>query len=132
MSSSLEEFEYSWVFFTMIDLSDQLALTELVKLKACGAYIARREQQWLVRFLIALHNDFKGLKGSILHRSPLSSVDSVVNKLLIEEIYFQSYFKKEIISTYNPYVLSVLSKVLFNNQNKSFTRVAFDECNLYK
>jgi len=116
----------------MIDLSNQLALTELVKLKACGAYIVRREHQWLVWFLIALHNDFEGLKGSILHRSSLSSVDSVVNKLLVEEICLQSYFKKEIISTYNPYVLSVLSKVLFNNQNKSFTRVTFDECNLYK
>jgi hypothetical protein len=32
-------------FFTMTDLSDQLTLTELVKLKACDAYIARREQQ---------------------------------------------------------------------------------------
>jgi hypothetical protein len=32
-------------FFTMTDLSDQLALIELVKLKTYGAYIARREQQ---------------------------------------------------------------------------------------
>ena len=119
-------------FFTMTDLSDQLTLTELVKLKACDAYIARREQQWLIQFLIALHSDFEGLKGSILHHSPLSSVDSVVNKLLVEEICLQFYFEKEIISTYTPYVLPLLSKLLFNNQNKSFTRVAFDECNLYK
>ena len=99
---------------------------------ACGAYIACREHQWSVQFLIALHNDFEGLKGSILHHSPLLYIDSVVNKLLVEEICFQFYFEKEIISTYNPYMLPVLSKLLFNNQNKSFTRVAFDECNLYK
>jgi hypothetical protein len=54
-----------------------LALTESVKLKACGAYIERREQQRLVQFLTALHNDFEGLRGSILHHSPLPSVDSI-------------------------------------------------------
>jgi len=40
----------------------------------------------LVHFLIALHNDFEGLRGSILHRSPLPFVDSVVNELLAEEM----------------------------------------------
>jgi len=33
----------------MTDLWNQLTLIELVELKACGAYIARREQQWLVQ-----------------------------------------------------------------------------------
>jgi hypothetical protein len=65
----------------MIDLWDQLALTESIELKACGAYIERREQQWLVQFFTALHSDFEGLRGSILYRSPLSSV---VSKLLAE------------------------------------------------
>jgi hypothetical protein len=43
-SFSLEEYEYSGVLFAMTDLWDQLALIELAELKACGAYIERREQ----------------------------------------------------------------------------------------
>jgi len=78
---SIQEFYYA-----MTDLWDQLALTESAELKACGAYIERREQQRLVQFLTALRSDFKGLRGSILHRSPLPSVDSVVSELLAEEI----------------------------------------------
>jgi hypothetical protein len=54
-----------------------LALTESAELKACGAYIECREQQWLVQFLTTLRNDFEGLRGSILHHSPLPSVDSI-------------------------------------------------------
>jgi hypothetical protein len=67
---SIQEFD-----FDMTDLWDQLALTKSAKLKACGAYIDRREQQRLIQFLTALHSDFEGLRGSILHRSPLPSVD---------------------------------------------------------
>jgi len=37
---SIQEF-----YSDMIDLWDQLALTESIELKACGAYIKRREQQ---------------------------------------------------------------------------------------
>jgi hypothetical protein len=59
-----------------------LALTESAELKACDAYIDRREQQRLIQFLTALHSDFEGLRSSILHRSPLSFVDSVVSVLL--------------------------------------------------
>jgi len=78
---SIQEF-----YSAMTDLWDQLALTESAELKACGAYIERREQQRLVQFLTALRSDFEGLRGSILHRSPLPSVDSVVSELLAEEI----------------------------------------------
>jgi len=88
-----------WVFmsfFTMTDLSDQLALTELVKLKAYGAYIARREQQWLIQFLIALHSDFEGLKGLILHHSPLPSVDSVVNSYWLKKYVFSLILKRKL------------------------------------
>jgi len=70
----------------MTDLWDQLALTKSAELKACGAYNERREQQRLVQFLIALRGDFEGLRGSILHRSPLPSVNSVVSELLAEKI----------------------------------------------
>jgi hypothetical protein len=37
---SIQEF-----YSTIIDLWDQLVLTKLAELKACGAYIERREQQ---------------------------------------------------------------------------------------
>jgi len=63
----------------MTDLWNQLALIELAKLKACGAYIEHREQQRLIQFLTTLRSDFEGLRGSIMHRSPLPFVDSVVN-----------------------------------------------------
>jgi hypothetical protein len=78
---SIHEF-YSF----MTDLWDQLALTKSAELKACGAYIERKEQQRLLQFLTALRNDFKGLRGSILHRSPLPFIDSVVSELLNGEI----------------------------------------------
>lgn len=78
---SIQEF-----YSAMTDLWDQLALTESAELKACGAYIERKEQQRLIQFLTALRSDFEGLRGSILHRSPLPSVDSVVSELLAEEI----------------------------------------------
>ena len=55
---SIQEF-----YSAMTDLWDQLALTESAELKACGAYIERREQQRLVQFL---RSDFEGLRGSII------------------------------------------------------------------
>jgi hypothetical protein len=110
------------------DLWNQLTLIESAELKACGAYIERREQQQLVQFLTALRNDFEGLRGSILHRSQLPSVDSVVSELLAEEIRLQSYYEKGILSASNPSVLAVPSKPFSNHQNKSYTRVGFDEC----
>ena len=91
---SVQEF-----YSTMTDLWDQLALTELNELKACDAYIARREEQRLVQFLMALRNDFEGFRGSILHRSPLLYVDSIVSELLAKETRLKSYSEKGIIST---------------------------------
>ncbi|XP_061949876.1 uncharacterized protein LOC133673190 isoform X2 [Populus nigra] len=123
---SIQEF-----YSAMTDLWDQLALTELAELKACGAYIERREQQRLVQFLIALRSDFEGLRA-ILHRSPLPSVDSVVSELLAEEIRLQSYSEKGILSASNPSVLAVPSKSFSNHQNKPSTRVGFDECSFCK
>jgi len=81
---------------------------------------------------MALHSDFEGLRGSILHRSPLSSIHSIVSKLLTKERRLQYYFEKEILSALNPSVLAVPSKSFFNHQNKPYTRIAFDECNFCK
>jgi hypothetical protein len=116
----------------MTDLWDQLALTESAELKACGAYIQRREQQQLVQFLTALCSDFEGLRGSILHHSPLPSVNSIVSELLTEEIRLQSYFEKGILSASNPSVLAVSFKSFSNHQNKPYIGVGFDECSFCK
>jgi hypothetical protein len=67
-----------------------------------------------------------------LHRSPLPSVNSVVSELLAEEIRSQSYSENKILSTSNPFVLTVHLKSFSNNQNKPYTRVAFDECSFCK
>jgi len=64
----------------------------------------------LIHFLTTLRSDFEGLRGSILHRFPLPSVDSVVSELLAEEIHLQSYSEKDILSASNPPVLAIPSK----------------------
>ena len=86
----------------------------------------------MVQFLTVLRSDFEGLGCSILHRSPLPSVNSVVSELLAEEIRFKSYSEKGILSTSNPSVLAVPSKSLSHNQNKFYGRVAPDECSFCK
>jgi hypothetical protein len=86
----------------------------------------------LVQFLTALRSDFEGLRGSILHRSPLPSVDYVVSELLAEEIRLQSYSEKGILYVLNLFILVVSSKLFSNHQNKPYTRVDFDECSFCK
>jgi hypothetical protein len=85
-----------------------------------------------MQFLTTLRSDFEGLRGSILNRSPLPSVYSIVSELLAEEIRLQSYSEKRILSASNPSVLAVPSKPFSNNQNKPYTRVGFDECSFCK
>ena len=98
---SIQEF-----YFAMSSLWDQLALTESAELRAVAAYISRREEQRLVQFLMALRDAFEGLRGAILHRSPLPSVDSVVNELLAEEVRLKSKIDKESPSPAVPAVLA--------------------------
>jgi hypothetical protein len=77
-------------YLAMSNLWDQLALMESAELKAIKAYTDQREEQRLVQFLMALRDDFEGLRGGILHRNPLPNVDSVVSELLAEEIRLKS------------------------------------------
>jgi hypothetical protein len=62
----------------------------------------------------------------------LPSVESVVSELLAEEIRFQFYSEKGILSALNPSVLAVPSKPSSNHQKKPYTRVGFDECSFCK
>ena len=81
---------------------------------------------------MVLHSDFEGLRGSILRRSPLMSVDSIINELLAEEICLKSQSEKGILFTMNPSMLVVPFKPSSNNQNRTSTRAAFDECSFCK
>ncbi|KZV19737.1 hypothetical protein F511_28599 [Dorcoceras hygrometricum] len=63
---SIQEF-----YYVMSNLWDQLALTESERLRVFDPYIAHREEQCLVHFLMDLRNDFEGLRGTILHHYPL-------------------------------------------------------------
>ena len=89
---SVQEF-----YSAMTDLWDQFM--ESKELKACNAYIARTEEQRLVQFLMALRGDFEGLRGSVLHHSPLLPVNSIVSDLLVEKTRLKSHYEKGIIST---------------------------------
>ena len=95
-------------YYTMTYLWDQLALIESNGLKECGACIAQREEQRLMQFLMALHSDFERLRGSILHRSPLSFVDSIISELLTEERRLKSHSEMGILSAPSPSILAFL------------------------
>ncbi|GMP70396.1 hypothetical protein CsSME_00029266 [Camellia sinensis var. sinensis] len=72
-------------YIEMTGLWDQLALMEPPSLKILDAYIEFREQGRLVQFLTALSPQYEAIRGGILHRSPLPSVDAIVRELLSEE-----------------------------------------------
>ncbi|XP_019416336.1 PREDICTED: uncharacterized protein LOC109327614 [Lupinus angustifolius] len=124
-SMSIQEF-----YSAMTNLWDQLALTESAELQAFTPYTDRREQQRLVQFLMALRNDFEGLRGSILHRTPLPSVDSVVNELLAEEVRLKSHSEKGIVDKGILPSPSVFAAPVV--KGKSQGRVNYDECSFCK
>ena len=124
---SVQEF-----YDAITDLWDQLALTESAELRAFAPYIARREEQRLVQFLMALRDDFEGLRGTILHRNPLPSVDSVVSELLAEEIRLKSHTEKDTPILTTPSVFAVPHRPIGNTQFRSHTTTAQDECRFCK
>ena len=115
-------------YSAMSSLWDQLALTESSALRVFAPYIARQEEQRLVQFFMALCDDFEGLRGAILHRSPLPSVDYVVNDLLAEEIRLKSKIDKEPPSPTPPSVFVVPQRSSSGHMSKSGVQVSQDEC----
>ncbi|XP_042472527.1 uncharacterized protein LOC122055222 [Zingiber officinale] len=115
-------------YSAMSKLWDQLALTKSSELRAFLAYVTRREEQRLVQFLMALRDDFEGLRGTILHRSPLPSVDSVVHELLAEEIRLKSQVDKKTIASSTPSVFATPQRYMSHNQSRSTSKVSIDEC----
>ncbi|XP_028064838.1 uncharacterized protein LOC114267942 [Camellia sinensis] len=81
---SIQEFYYE-----MTTYWDQLALMEPSDLQLLDSYTKYREKQRLVQFLMALCDQFEPLRGAILHRSPVSSVDGAVRKPIVEETRFK-------------------------------------------
>ena len=72
-------------YIKMTGLWDQLALMEPPSLKIVDAYIEFRGQDRLVQFLTALSPQYEAIRGGIIHRSPLPSVDAIVRELLSGE-----------------------------------------------
>ncbi|KAK4485459.1 hypothetical protein RD792_008100 [Penstemon davidsonii] len=120
-------------FYTLMsNLWDQLALTEPTDLRGNSSFITYREEQRLVQFFMALRNDFEGIRGSILHRSPLPSVDSVVSELLAEETRLKSHSGKGLLPSPSASVLAVPSRPPANNRNQPYVPTAPDECRFCK
>ena len=71
-----------------------------------------------MQFLMALHNDFEGLRDSILYHSPLPYVDSIVSGLLAEEIRLKPHYEKGILFASNPSILDVPSNLSPNNTHR--------------
>ena len=69
---------------------------------------------------MAIRSDFEGLRDSIVHHSPLMSVDSIVSVLFVQETCLKSRHENGILSTLNPSMLAVPSKPSSNNQNRTF------------
>ncbi|XP_048234358.1 uncharacterized protein LOC125370938 [Ricinus communis] len=110
----------------------ELALTEPAELRVFGPYIVRREERRLVQFLMALRDEFEGLRGSILHRHPLPSVDSVVSEFLAEEIRLKSSVIKEVSSASTPSVFAMPPRSNSKSQFRPYGSVARDECGFCK
>ena len=116
----------------MSNLWDQLALTEPMSLQSHVDYLARREQLRLVQFLMALRDDFEGLQGNILHRTPHPPVDAIVSELLAEETRLKTQAGKGTIPIPRQSVLATLTQLPFTNQQRNTLKVGFDECSFYK
>lgn len=95
-------------------------------------YLARREGQCLVQFLMALRDDFERLRGNILHRHSHPSVDIVVSELLVEQTRLKTQVGNDPFVISSLSVLVVPSKPFLNNRTKPLAQVSFDECNFCK
>lgn len=74
---------------------------------------------------MALTDGFEGIRGTILHCSPLPSVDSVVNELLAEELRLKVAPGKGLLPL--P-CYTVLAAPISSQINRPPTRMPFDEC----
>jgi gag-polypeptide of LTR copia-type/Zinc knuckle len=64
---------------------DQLALMEPKWTVDAELYEQYREETRLVQFLMALRDDFEGIRSSLFYRTPLPTIDSALGELIAEE-----------------------------------------------
>lgn len=77
---------------------------------------------------MTLCSNFEGLESSILHHTPLPSIDSVVSKLVAEETCLKYLTEKVSLPPSSTSMFATLSQPFTQNQNKGYARVANDEC----
>nr|XP_008392029.1 uncharacterized protein LOC103454213 [Malus domestica] len=112
------------VYNDMTCLWDQLALTEPDGLGNVELYCKHREEQRLVQFLMPLRSEFETLRSSILHRTPLPSVDSVLHELQAEEVRVQSHS----LSLVNPSALATSFRPQNQQHGKNITHNQCSYC----
>ena len=78
INSFLSEMHYIWDQLTVLELDIKYAASA----KLFSDY---RDQQHLILFLMARTDDFEHVLATLLHHSPLSSLDQVIIELLFEE-----------------------------------------------
>ncbi|KAK2966733.1 hypothetical protein RJ640_000831 [Escallonia rubra] len=124
---SVQEF-----YNVMNGIWDQLDLMDPLELRKLAISQKVREEQKLVQFLMALRTEFEPLRGSMLHRSPLPSVDKVLSELVAEETRLKSSLlhsmqtQAVLVATQRPQFLPfVPSRATPPSGN---FRVALDEC----
>ncbi|KAK2397651.1 hypothetical protein QL285_059206 [Trifolium repens] len=115
-------------YSSMTNLWDQLALMESPELKVIKAYTDHREEQRLVQLLMALRDDFEGLRGAILHRIPLPRVDSVVSELLAEETRLKSQSNPHQAIGILPNPPSGFASPFHKGKPQGRAAIGFDEC----
>jgi hypothetical protein len=87
-------------------LWDQLALSDPAWKDPTDAqmYADRRDHHRLYQFLMALRDDFEPVRGQLLHRSPLPTLDQAVCELVQEETRLST-----LRSQHTPHTHSVLA-----------------------
>ena len=105
-----------------------MEFTESAELRSVVAYISRRKEQRLIQSFMALHDNFEGLCGAILHRNHLPSVDYVVNKLLAGEVRLKSKIDKETSPPATPDVLVAPYRSSDGSAPRTSMAVPLDKC----
>ncbi|KAF7126974.1 hypothetical protein RHSIM_Rhsim11G0089400 [Rhododendron simsii] len=91
---------------------DQLALPEPTWSCTADAKIftSHRDQQRLIFFLMALTMDFEPIRGSLLHRSPLLTLEQAISELLSKETCLSSLKPKSMDTVLQLIITEVLNK----------------------
>jgi hypothetical protein len=97
-----------------------------------SVHFPKRRAEFSSTFDGSLHNDFEGLHGSVLHHTPLPSVDSVVGELLADETRLKSqsnlHSEKGILS--NP--TSIFAAPFHKSNLQGRAVIVIDKCGFCK